>query len=126
MGKGGPDPRKVAAEDFAKRKINEKAFDTRQTTKPFLDASKEQMRRGQGREQFATSQTQGLIQRLADTSRGQGPSLAEAQLRSASDRSLAQQLGAAAAGRGGNASATARQLARQQQAAGQDLASQAA
>jgi len=126
MGKGGPDPRKVAAEGFAKQKINEKAFDTRQTTKPFLDASKQQMQRGQGREQFATGQTQNLIQRLASLGQGQGPSLAEAQLRSATDRSLSQQLAAAASGRGVDASATARQLARQQQAANQQAAQQAA
>jgi hypothetical protein len=43
----------------------------------------------------------GLADHLTAMSKGQGPSLAEAQLRSATDRSAAHQAGAAASGRGG-------------------------
>lgn len=74
---------------------------------------------------IARSQRQGLIRQLQQQAAGRGPSIAEAQLKQASDRNLAQQLGAAAAQRGGNAAAQQRQLARQQQASGQELGQQA-
>lgn len=64
--------------------------------------------------------------RLEDIAEGRGPSLAEAQLRSAQDRTLAQQLAAAAAQRGGSPAALQRQLAQQQAASGQQLAQQSA
>jgi hypothetical protein len=68
----------------------------------------------------------GVAQTLGDQASGQGPSLAEAQLRSSSNRSLAQQLAAAAAARGGNPAALQRQLMRQQGQAGRELGESAA
>lgn len=62
---------------------------------------------------------------LERSARGEGPSLAEAQMRSTADRSLAQQLAAAGRARG-NQGAVARQLARQQAASGRQLAQDAA
>lgn len=67
-----------------------------------------------------------LLQQLAQRASGQGPSLAEAQLKSASERGLAQQLAAAQAMRGGSAASRARSLSLAQSAGGRDTAQQAA
>lgn len=67
-----------------------------------------------------------LVQQLQGQAAGTAPSLAEAQLKSATSRNLAQQLAAAASGRGGNPAALQRQLAQQQASAGRDLAEKAA
>lgn len=75
--------------------------------------------------QFRTQQQQ-LAEQLARQSRGEGPSLAEAQLRSASDRNLRQQLALAAGQRGGSQAARQRQILTQQAQTGQELAQQAA
>jgi hypothetical protein len=69
---------------------------------------------------------QGLITDLQAQSRGQAPSLADAQLRAAGNRNLAQQLSAAAAQRGGNPALLQRALVMQQGQQGRDLAEQSA
>jgi|GEM_PF-1947932 len=66
-----------------------------------------------------------LIKDLQRQSAGKGPSLAEAQMKRAGDRGLAQQLAAAAAQRGGNQASLQRSLARGQQAQSADIAQQA-
>lgn len=71
-------------------------------------------------------QRQDQLSQLFQQAQGKGPSLAQAQLKAASDRSLAQQLAAAGRARGTNSAAVGRQLARQQAAAGQQLAQDAA
>lgn len=63
-----------------------------------------------------------LLQQLRQQALGQGPSLAEAQLKSVTTRNLAQQLAAAASMRGRNPAAAQRQALQQQGAAGRDLA----
>lgn len=68
----------------------------------------------QRQQQQARRGQRGLISQLQAQSAGRGPSLAEAQLRSAQDRSLKQQLAAAAAQRGGNQASLQRALARSQ------------
>jgi len=68
----------------------------------------------------------GLVDRLEAQSRGEGPSLAEAQMRQSQDRSLAQQLAAAGRTRGSGGAAAQRQLMRSQQAAARDIAQQSA
>lgn len=78
------------------------------------------------RSRLAAASTKNLITDLEKQARGEGPSLAEAQLKSATSRNLAQQLAAASSGRGGNPAALQRQLLQQQGAAGRDLAEQAA
>lgn len=77
------------------------------------------------RSRFAQQATQGLITQLQGQAAGTAPSLAEAQLKSATNRNLSQQLAAAASQRGGGPS-QARQLARQQGQAGRELAESAA
>lgn len=73
----------------------------------------------------APAQTQ-VLQQLGQAALGRGPSLAEAQLKQAQDRTLAQQLAAVQAGRGGSAGANARGLIQAQSQAGRELASGAA
>ena len=68
-------------------------------------------------------QAEALRSRRIDTG---GPSIAEAQLRAATNRSLAQQLAAAKAARGGSVGTRERQLARSQAAARRDISEQAA
>jgi hypothetical protein len=63
---------------------------------------------------------------LSERAMGRGPSLAEAQLRSATNRNLSQQLAAASAMRGRNVGTTQRQLLQQQGEAGRNLAQDAA
>lgn len=57
---------------------------------------------------------------------GKGPSLAEAQLKSAQDRNLAQQLAAVQAARGGSAALNQRALLQNMASSGRELASQSA
>lgn len=70
--------------------------------------------------------TQGLITDLTKQARGEGPSLAEAQLKQAQDRTLAQQLAAVQAGRPGNTALAGRNALRAGIAAQQGNAQQAA
>lgn len=65
-----------------------------------------------------------LIAQLSKQAMGQGPSLAEAQLRSATNRNLSQQLAAAASMRGRNPAAAQRQILNAQGDAGRQLAEQ--
>lgn len=73
----------------------------------------------------AVTDRRALLRQLQQQAAGRGPSIAEAQLKQAQDRNLAQQLAAAGRAQGGNAAALQRQLARQQAASGQDIAQQA-
>ena len=65
------------------------------------------------------------LKRLENIAQGKTPSLAEAQLKQAQDRSLKQQLATAASGRGGNQAALQRSLLRSQAEQGQATAQQA-
>lgn len=72
------------------------------------------------------SARRGLVSELQSQARGEGPSLAQAQMRQAQDRSLAQQLAAAGRSRGAGAAATQRQLMRGQQSAARQIAQDSA
>lgn len=78
------------------------------------------------RSKAAQEQRKQLIESLQGQARGTSPSLAEAQLKAAQDRTLAQQVAAARAQRGGSPAALQRTLARSQAEAGQALAQQSA
>lgn len=67
-----------------------------------------------------------LMNDLQKQAQGQGPSIAEAQLKAASSRNLAQTLAAAAAQRGGNPALMQRQILQQQGDAARGLAEQSA
>jgi len=111
--------------DTKGRKISGAGFQVKD-----LEKKKEKLagveKEAQDRESTSLQQRQDLIKRLEAQSKGEGPSLAKAQLKAATDRNLAQQLGAAGAQRGGSASSRQRQLARAQAAGGRDVAQQAA
>lgn len=81
--------------------------------------------REEEQKRFAKQQEEQLSPLRAQAS-GRAPSLAEAQMKAAQDRSLAQQVASARSGRGGSAAATQRNLARSQAQAGTQLAQQAA
>ena len=102
------------------------AFDLSQATKNVTDVTDPETRRSLDRSKFATEANQQLITDLQKQAAGEGPSLAEAQLKSAQDRNLSQQLAAAASMRGGNQAASQRQLAMQAAQAGQATAQDAA
>lgn len=107
------------------RKIDKDAFkikDIDRTQKEVRDNLTE----SKGRSRFAQDTRRGLITDLQAQAAGTAPSLAEAQLRSAMDRNLSQQLAAAQAQRGGNVAATQRQLMQQQAQAGRETAQDAA
>lgn len=86
------------------------------------DLSRAAQRRGESAQRERTQ----LIEQLQGRASGQTPSLAEAQLRAAQDRSLAQQLAAARGARGGNQAALQRALVRQQGQTAAELAQQGA
>jgi len=67
-----------------------------------------------------------VLGQLSDAAQGKGPSIAEAQLKQAQERSLSQQLAAAQANRGGSTSAGARRLAQNLASSGQQLGAQSA
>ena len=116
----------VTGQSTKTAQINAKPFDLSAEAKPREQFAQQQQQAAQQRSQTAYGQQQALIQQLQQQASGQGPSLANAQLRSASERSLAAQLAAASAGRGGSVAGQQRALAMQQGAAGRDLAAQSA
>jgi len=68
---------------------------------------------GAGFQDLVRKRQEAQSTRLEETAKGERPSLAEAQLKAATSRSLAQQVGASQARRGGSAASRERQLSRQ-------------
>lgn len=107
--------------------------DTREIDKDAFNVSTVERNKARARSDAASDQRrevmktrQDLTQQLAAQARGETPSLAEAQMRAAQDRNLAQQLAAVQAQRGGNVAATQRQLLQNQQAAARQVSQDAA
>ncbi len=90
------------------------------------DLATKQAAQAASQQQAARANQSGLISQLQAQAAGKGPSLASAQLKAASDRSLAQQLAAASAQRGGNQAALQRALANSQAAQSAQLAQESA
>ena len=107
------------------RKIDKTAFQIEES-KAAKQRAQSLGKEAERRSKEAAADRQQLIESLQAQASGQAPSLAEAQLKAASDRSLAQQLAAAQSQRGGSASARERQLMRGQAAAGREVAQDAA
>lgn len=105
------------------RDIDKGAFKIEES-KEAAKRAKEREKESEDRSKQAQQQRQTLISQLQAQAAGEAPSLAEAQLKSASERSLAQQLAAAQAQRGGSAAARERGLRRGQAEAGRSLAQQ--
>lgn len=112
-------------ESFAQA-IRSEPFNIEARTKESKEGAQAQQAAAQGRQAQAQTEGTDLRQRLAAQARGEGPSLATAQMRQAQDRSLAQQLAAAASQRGGSPAALQRQLAMQQAQSGQQIAQDSA
>lgn len=102
--------------------LNSSPFDIKNEAKKYEDLYTQQRQQAEAR--TAAANTPALIAQLSQQAMGQGPSLAEAQLKSATNRNLAQQLAAAASMRGRNPAATQRQVLNMQGDAGRQLAEQ--
>lgn len=99
-------------------------FDVSQEVKPAQQQYETLLQSSQANQQaVAPLQTQAL-QQLGMAATGQGPSLAEVQMKAAQDRNLAQQLAAVQASRGGSAALNQRALLQSMGAAGRDIAQQ--
>lgn len=120
-GGGGNSPGILGTGKFkgTKQEIDEEPFKRR------LEGGgvQERARREQvGQSSRLTREARGL---MSEARRGKKPSLAEAQLKAASERTLAQQLAAAQAARGGSAGLRERQLAKGAAEARRDVSQQA-
>lgn len=99
-------------------------FDISKEVKPAQDQYKDLLAASQANQAaIAPMQTQALTQ-MGQAALGQGPSLAEVQMKAAQDRNLAQQLAAVQAQRGGNAAMNQRALLQNMGASGRDIAQQ--
>lgn len=107
-------------------RVDSAPFNLNKEAKPYQDFAEQQRADAVARSSAANANSNTLVQQLQAQAAGTAPSLAEAQLRSASDRSLAQQLAAAAAQRGGSPASLQRNLLRTQQATGRGLAQDSA
>lgn len=104
--------------------LNKDPFDVKAIAKKYEDIYTKQRQDAEARS--AAANTPALIADLSARAMGKGPSLAEAQLKSATNRNLAQQLAAASAMRGRNPAASQRQIMQQQGQAGRSLAQDSA
>lgn len=104
--------------------LTQSNFDISKEAKKYEDIYAQQ--RQQAEQQQAAANTPAFVAQLSQQAMGQGPSLAEAQLKSATNRNLAQQLAAAASMRGRNPAASQRQVLNMQGDAGRQLAEQSA
>ncbi len=104
--------------------LNKQPFDISKESDEYKQYFDSQRKEAEAR--TAAANTPALIAHLSQQALGQGPSLAEAQLKSATNRNLAQQLSLAATQRGRNPAAVGRQIFAEQGAAGRSLADQAA
>lgn len=105
------------------RDIDKRAYTIKDLDKYTADA-KAQQDIASARSQDVAGVNKQLLTDLQARASGQAPSLANAQLKAASDRSLAQQVAAAQAQRGGSSASRNRNLAMNQAAGGRDLAQQ--
>ena len=101
-------------------------FDIGKEVKPFQEMQQQLLDEQQARTGAISPTQTEVLTAMGEAAAGRGPSLAEAQLKAAQDRTLAQQLAAAQAVRGGSAAALQRGLMQQQTAQGRDLAQDAA
>lgn len=119
----GPTSQSVTAANINKTPfmIEEEAKKQRERIDPILQAQLA----SQQRTQQAFTQAD-IANTLAQQAQGRGPSLAEAQLKSAQERNLAQLVAAQAAARGSGGGASMRNLAQAQSGAGRAIAQDAA
>lgn len=111
----------------ADRNVNasHNAFSAQQQALANALAARSQTQANAGNQNQARAAQLAYVQQLQQQAAGKGPSLAMATLKSAQDKSLKQQLAAAASQRGGNQSALQRALLQNQAASNADLGQQA-
>lgn len=105
--------------------VNPNLWNIDKEAKPFQEKQQQLMEQSTGMAQAGGPAGAEVLAQMGQAALGRGPSLAEAQLKAAQERNLAQQLAAARSGRGAGGSAMARGLMRAQGEAGRDLAQQA-
>jgi len=106
--------------------LGKEQFDISQELKPAQEDYAKLLESTRAAQAATAAPRTDVLTQMGQAALGQGPSLAEAQLKQAQDRTLAQQLAAVQAGRGGNAAMQQRGLMQAQSGMGRDLAQQAA
>jgi len=101
-------------------------FDIEKEIEPAKQMQKDLLADSLARTQAAAPAQGDVMQAMGQAALGKGPSLAEAQLKQAQDRNLAQQLATIQAQRGGSAASNQRALLQNMASSGRDLASQSA
>lgn len=105
--------------------VGQSFYDISKEVAPAQEDYKRLLESGRAMQTAVAPMQQNVLTQMGRAAMGQGPSLAEAQLKQAQDRTLAQQLAAVQAGRGGSAALSQRNLMQAQSGAGRDLAQQA-
>lgn len=105
--------------------VGQSYYDISKEVAPAQEDYKKLLESGRATQTAVSPMQQSVLTQMGQAAMGQGPSLAEAQLKQAQDRTLAQQLAAVQSGRGGNAAMSQRNLMQAQSGAGRDLAQQA-
>lgn len=100
-------------------------FDIAKEIAPARDIQKELLDAQLAQTRATAPQQADVLAAMGRAALGQGPSLAEAQLKAAQDRTLAQQLAATQSARGGSAAANQRSLIQAMSGSGRELAQQA-
>jgi hypothetical protein len=104
---------------------NKGLFDISKEVKPMQEAYNPLLQSSQQAQAAVAPQRLDVLKQMGLAATGQGPSLAEAQLKAAQDRNLAQQLAAVQAQRGGSSALNQRAMLQNMGSAGRDLAQQA-
>ncbi len=117
----------ISGPEKVKPKIASKSlFDISKEVKPAQQAYAPLLQSSQQAQAAVAPQRLDVLKQMGLAATGQGPSLAEAQLKAAQDRNLAQQLAAVQAQRGGSSALSQRALLQNMGSSGRDLAQQAA
>lgn len=113
----------------AKQKAQQVAaspFDIKSEVAPAQASYADLLKSTQAAQQSTTANKAIALNQMGQAAIGQGPSLAEVQMKAAQDRNLSQQLAAVQATRGGNAATNQRALVQGMSAAGRGIAQDAA
>jgi hypothetical protein len=105
---------------------NQAFFDIEKEIAPAKDIQEELLQQQLAQTRTTSPQQAQVLEAMGKAALGQGPSLAETQLKAAQDRTLAQQLAATQAGRGGSAAASQRALMQAMTTQGRGLAQDSA
>lgn len=105
--------------------VGQSFYDITQEVKPAQEEYAKVLARSREAAEAAAPARTEVLKAMGEAAAGRGPSLAEAQLKAAQDRTLAQQVAAVQAGRGGSAALGQRALLQAMGTSGRELAQQA-